>query len=49
MNLKPIPLFKNNDNIEEGISEQFEAVIKKCKNPHIICIYGDSRTGKSTK
>ena len=49
MNLKPIPLFKNNDNIEEGISEQFEAVIKKCKHPHIICIYGDSRTGKSTK
>ena len=49
MNLKPIPLFKNNDNIEEGISEQFEEVIKKCKHPHIICIYGDSRTGKSTK
>ena len=49
MNLKPIPLFKNNDNIEEGISEQFVEVIKKCKHPHIICIYGDSRTGKSTK
>ena len=49
MNLKPIPLFKNNDNIEEGISEQFLEVIKKCKHPHIICIYGDSRTGKSTK
>ena len=49
MNLKPIPLFKNNDNIEEGISIQFEEVIKKCKHPHIICIYGDSRTGKSTK
>ena len=29
MNLKPIPLFKNNDNIEEGISEQFVEVIKK--------------------
>ena len=26
MNLKPIPLFKNNDNIEEGISEQFVEV-----------------------
>ena len=49
MNLKPIPLFKNNDNIEEGISEKFQEVIKKCKHPHIICIYGDSRTGKSTK
>ena len=41
MNLKPIPLFKNNDNIEEDISEQFEKFIKKYKHPHIICIYGD--------
>ena len=43
------PLFKNNENIEEGISEEFIEILKKCHNPHIICIYGDARTGKSTK
>ena len=30
-----------------GICDPGEEVIKKCKHPHIICIYGDSRTGKS--
>lgn len=51
MNFQPnwFSLFKNNDNIEEGISEQFIDILKKCKHPHIICIYGDARTGKSTK
>ena len=51
MNINPswFSLFKNNDNINEGISEDFIAILKKCKNPHIICIYGDARTGKSTK
>ena len=43
------PLFKNNDNIEEGISEEFVEILKKCHHPHIICIYGDARIGKSTK
>ena len=42
-------LFKNNDNIDEGISDKFIEVLKKCARPHIICIYGDARTGKSTK
>ena len=51
MSMQPnwFSLFKNNDNIEEGISEEFINILKKCKNPHIICIYGDARTGKSTK
>ena len=39
--------FKNNDNIEEGISEEFINILKKYKNPHIICIYGDARIGKN--
>ena len=42
-------LFKNNENIEEGISDDFINVLKECNNPHIICIYGDARMGKSTK
>ena len=51
MNIQPnwFSLFKNNDKIEEGISDQFIEILKKCKHPHIICIYGDARTGKSTK
>ena len=43
------PLFKNNDNIEEGISEEFIKEISSCNHPHIICVYGDARLGKSTK
>ena len=43
------PLFKNNDNIEEGISEEFIKEISACNHPHIICVYGDARLGKSTK
>ncbi len=42
-------LFKNNENIEEGISDDFINVLKECNNPHIVCIYGDARMGKSTK
>ena len=42
-------LFKNNDNIEEGLSQNFVEAIKQCLNPHLICIYGRSSTGKSTK
>ena len=51
MSIEPnwFSLFKNNDNIEEGISEKFIEILKKCKHPHIVCIYGDARTGKSTK
>ena len=50
-NIQPnwFSLFKNNENIEEGISEDFIQVLEKCNRPHIICIYGDARTGKSTK
>ena len=43
------PLFKNNNNIDEGISDIFIAKLSQCKNPHIICVYGDARLGKSTK
>ena len=50
-NIEPkyFSLFKNNDNIDEGISENFIEIFKKCTRPHIICIYGDENTGKSTK
>lgn len=50
-NIKPnwFSLFKNNDNIDEGISEDFIEVLKQCSHPQIVCIYGDARTGKSTK
>ena len=43
------PLFKNNENIEEGISDKFISILSQCNNPHIICFYGDARLGKSTK
>ena len=43
------PLFKNNDNIDEGISDIFITKLSQCNNPHIICVYGDARLGKSTK
>ena len=43
------PLFKNNDNIEEGISDKFISILIQCNNPHIICFFGDARLGKSTK
>ena len=42
-------LFKNNDDIEEGLSLNFVEAIKKCSNPHIICIHGSGSIGKSTK
>ena len=43
------PLFKNNDNIDEGISDIFISKLSQCNNPHIICVYGDAGLGKSTK
>ena len=46
---KFFPLFKNNDDIEEGMNEEFVHVLMQCKRPHIICVYGDARLGKSTK
>ena len=51
MDIKPtcFSLFKNNDNIEDGLTEDFINIFKKCKYPHIVCIYGDSKTGRSTK
>ena len=51
MNNKPnsFQLFKNIDNIEEGISDYFINILKNCSNPHIICMYGDSKIGKTSK
>ena len=46
---KLFPLFKNFDNIEKGLSEEFITIIGQSNNPHIICVYGDARLGKSTK
>ena len=46
---KVFPLFKNNDNIEEGLSDQFISKLSQSNNSHIICFYGDSKLGKSTK
>ena len=42
------PLFKNNNDIEEGVNDEFVNILNKCNNPHIICVYGDARLGKST-
>ena len=39
-------LFKNN-NIDEGISENFREVLNKCSNPHLICIYGEENFEKN--
>ena len=47
--IEMFPLFKNNDNIEEGISDKFISVLSQCNNPHIISISGDESKGKSTK
>ena len=51
MNNKPnsIQLFKNIDNIEEGISDHFINILKNCSNPHIVCMYGDSKIGITSK
>ena len=49
MNSNLLQLFKNNDDIEEGLSQNFVEALKKCLNPHIICIYGSSSIGKCTK
>ena len=42
-------LFKDDNDIEKGISDDLFQIFKTSKNPHIICIYGDARLGKSTK
>ena len=39
-------LFKNN-NIDEGISENFIEALNKCSNPHLICIYGEENFEKN--
>ena len=51
MSIQPkfFTLFKNNDDINQGLSDEFISIIKKCNNPYIICIYGNARMGKSTK
>ena len=51
MNIKPkfFSLFKDDNNIEKGISDNLTKIFKTSKFPHIICIYGDARLGKSTK
>ena len=46
---KFFPLFKNDNDINQGLSNDFINIFKKCKNPYIICMYGDARMGKSTK
>ena len=49
MDIKPclFQLFKNS-NIEEGISENFIEILKKCSNPHFIFIYGERTIEKSS-
>ena len=42
-------LFKDDNDIEKGISDDLFKIFKASQNPHIICIYGDARLGKSTK
>ena len=42
-------LFKNNDNIEEGLFQNFVEALKNCLNPYIICIYGNSLNRKRAK
>ena len=42
-------LFKNKNNIEEGLSDDFITILENSNNPHIICVYGIARIGKSTK
>ena len=46
---KFFPLFKNNNDIEEGMNDEFVNILRECKNPHIICVYGDAKLDKSTK
>ena len=46
---KLLSLFKDDNDIEKGISDDLVRVLKKSKHPHIICIYGNARLGKSTK
>jgi len=43
-----VDFLKNNENINEGINEEFFNIILKSYNPHLLCIYGKPRMGKST-
>ena len=43
-----VDFLKNNDNIKEGINENFRNLVLKSYNPHLLCIYGKPRMGKST-
>jgi len=46
--MSSVDFLKNNDNIKEGINENFLNLILKSYNPHLLCIYGKPRMGKST-
>ena len=46
--MSSVDFLKNNDNIKEGINEDFLNMILKSYNPHLLCIYGKPRMGKST-
>ena len=43
-----VDFLKNNENIKEGINEGFRNLILNSYNPHLLCIYGKPRMGKST-
>lgn len=42
-------LLKNIHIIEQGLSEEFIKILEKCKNPHIICFYGNEKVDKKIK
>ena len=48
MSIEPniFQLFKDNEKLEEGLSDNFIEILKKCSNPHLINIYGDDKFGK---
>ena len=46
METQPYQLFNNN--AEEGISENFIQILKKCSNPHLICLYGELKNSNKT-
>ena len=49
MSIEPniFQLFKDNEKLEEGLSDNFIEILKKCSNPHLINIYGDDKFEKN--
>ncbi|EDR28018.1 hypothetical protein EDI_278730 [Entamoeba dispar SAW760] len=47
MHSQSIPLFKDNNDISKGLSDQFRNIISHCNKPHFICICNDQGSNEN--